>query len=543
MGKTTLLDAIGLLLGPGAPIAASDTDYHGRDYTSGFVIEAVISLPATSAMNDQVKPAWPWDWNGSEAVVPTIEEGATQREPVYCLRVRGTDELDLVHEIVQPDGSSDPLRIGLRRAIGLVQLGGNDHNDRDLRLVQGSALDRLLSDKGLRSRLTTRLAQIAVQDDLTDDAKARLQTLDSNFRKRHLPSGLDLAVTGSQGMSVSALVGLRSEHDDVQLPLACWGSGTRRLVALAISEENQTGTSIATVDELERGLEPYRQRSLIQSLQSRSAQVFVTTHSPIVIASATEADTWYLDAEGRIGQLDGETVAAHRARDPQAYLSRLTIVGEGTSEVGFLRVLLEKGVDGALESHGIHITDGGGHETVLELLEALRDGGLVFGGFVDNEQNLHEARWTKLAASLGDRLFRWSSGCLEENILRHVPDDKLEVFIEDPQGKKTGARLRTLADRLDSKHKDLDAIRTVVGDQLKQLVLEAALGTVPPEKESEKKAYRKHGQHWFKTLAGGQELAQKVFSLGVWPRIQEELLPFCNAIRRTVGQADLSGFQ
>ena len=51
------------------------------------------------------------------------------------------------------------LSVSLRRSIGLVRLSGDDRNDRDLRLVQGSALDRLLSDKALRSRLASELAK------------------------------------------------------------------------------------------------------------------------------------------------------------------------------------------------------------------------------------------------------------------------------------------------------------------------------------------------------------------------------------------------
>jgi putative ATP-dependent endonuclease of OLD family len=53
--------------------------------------------------------------------------------------------------------------------------------------------------------------------------------------------------------------------------------------------------------------------------------------------------------------------------------------------------ILEKAV-GALEDHGIHVTDGRGHESTLGLLEALAAGGLRFGGFADNEQGKHPTR-------------------------------------------------------------------------------------------------------------------------------------------------------
>jgi putative ATP-dependent endonuclease of the OLD family len=251
VGKTTILDAIGLLLNPINPLTLADTDYHDRAIGAGFSIEAVVSLPAESGINQQTKPSWPLDWNGTDVVVPSIDGDATiKSEPVYRLRVRGTEDLELVYEVLQPDGTTDNLTVGLRRSIGLVRLSGDDRNDRDLRLVQGSALDRLLSDKALRSRLASDLAKQDVAEQLTDDAKKALEALDQVFKKKNLPDKLDLAITGGQGLSISALIGLTANHGGVTLPLASWGSGTRRFAALAIAEQNQGEAPITLVDEV-----------------------------------------------------------------------------------------------------------------------------------------------------------------------------------------------------------------------------------------------------------------------------------------------------
>ena len=302
VGKSTILDAIGLLLSPTNATNVSDTDYHARNLTEGegFFIEAAVSLPQSGGINYQAKPSWPWHWNGSEAVVPAVDaaDGAASG-PVYRLRVRGTPDLELVYEILQPDGSADSLSVALRRAIGLVRLSGDDRNDRDLRLVQGSALDRLLSDKTLRSRLAKKLADSDVGDELTDEAKTSLEKLDTAFIKESLPNKLDIAITGGQGLSITALIGLTAEREaNVQLPLASWGAGTRRLAALAIAAQNQGEAPTTLVDEVERGLEPYRQRALIEKLQTGQSQVFATTHSPSVISAASKAALWYVDVPG-----------------------------------------------------------------------------------------------------------------------------------------------------------------------------------------------------------------------------------------------------
>jgi len=530
VGKTTILDAIALLLSPTNPTTLSDTDYHARNIEAGFAIEAIVSLPPESGINQQTKASWPWDWNGSEAVVPSID-GEMKGEPVYRLRVRGTEDLELAYEIVQPDGTADTLPVGLRRSIGLVRLSGDDRNDRDLRLVQGSALDRLLSDKALRSRLASELAKSNVAEHLTDDKKNTLKALNTVFKTKSLPDELDLAITGGQGLSISALIGLTAKREGVQLPLASWGSGTRRFAALAIAEQNQGESPITLVDEVERGLEPYRQRFLMESLQAGKSQVFVTTHSPSAISAASQASLWYVDHSCGIGQLAVAAVARQRKTDPETFLARLAIVAEGATEFGFATALLERAFGTSLQQHGVHVTDGGGHEATLGLLEALAAGGLRFGGFADDEKK-HPTRWQKVAEKLDKLLFRWKSGCTEENIINAMPDDKFEALFTDPE--KTGMRLRTLADRLGIPEKDFAAIKTKAGSGLKALVLAAASGAVPEGKTAEKKHYQSHGQTWFKTIDGGRELAAKVFTLGIWPKLKPELLPFCNAVRKAV---------
>lgn len=535
VGKTTILDAISLLLSSTNSTTVLDSDYNLRDDDAEFCIEAVMALPSGSGINQLTKPSWPWNWDGLDAIVPAHDENSAPGEEVYVLRVRGTADLELSYEIVQPSGITETLPVSFRRAIGLVRLSGDDRNDRDLRLVQGSALDRLLTDKGLRSRMASKLAENDVRSELSDDARKALGELDKAFRDHKLPNDLDIAVTGGQGPSIASLVGLTAKRETVQLPLSSWGAGTRRLSALAIAEQIQGGNPITVVDEVERGLEPYRQRILMARLQNASSQAFITTHSPAAISAASKASLWYMDQTGGLGQLTGTKVAKLRATDPDAFLARLTVVAEGITEVGFVRWLLTKALASDLQPLGFHVADGGGHDTTIELLESLSKGGMQFGGFVDDE-NRHPTRWAEVQKKLGPLLFRWKSGDIESNLVDALADDKIEAFITDPEDEKTGRRLRSLAIRLKIDSKDFASIRVKAGVELKRIIREAAGGTVPDgTPEAEKKMYSKQSQDWFKTERGGRELAEKLFSLGAWPALKLQLLPFCNAVRSAAG--------
>lgn len=535
VGKTTILDAISLLLSPTNSATVLDSDYNLRDDEAEFSIEAVMALPSGGGINQLTKPSWPWNWNGLDAIVPAHDENSAPGEEVYVLRVRGTADLELSYEIVQPSGTTETLPVSFRRAIGLVRLSGDDRNDRDLRLVQGSALDRLLTDKGLRSRMASKLAENDVRSELSDDARKALTDLDDAFRKRKLPDDLDIAVTGGQGPSIASLVGLTARRETVQLPLSSWGSGTRRLSALAIAEKIQGGNPITVVDEVERGLEPYRQRILMARLQGATSQAFITTHSPAVISAAAKASLWYMDQSGGLGRLTGAKVARLRATDPDSFLARLTVVAEGVTEVGFVRSLLTKALASELQPLGFHVADGGGHDTTIELLESLSEGGMQFGGFADDE-NRHPTRWAEVQKQLGPLLFRWKSGDIESNLVDALADEQIEAFITDPDDERTGRRLRSLAMRLKIDPKDFASIKAAAGSALKRFIKEAAGGKVPEgTPEAEKKTYSKQAQDWFKTERGGRELAEKLFGLGVWSALQVQLLPFCNAVRAAAG--------
>ena len=78
----------------------------------------------------------------------------------------------------------------------------------------------ILSGQTLRSRLSSKLAEINVVDALTDDSKTALTALSDAFAKKSLPTDLDLSITGAPGISVMALIGLTAQRDGVPFLLA-----------------------------------------------------------------------------------------------------------------------------------------------------------------------------------------------------------------------------------------------------------------------------------------------------------------------------------
>ena len=544
-GKSTVLQAIALLLSPTNSVQVLETDYFNRATADGFSIEAVVEIPAEVGIADFQQALWPWDWDGKAAVLPDPNAENEPANPVFRFRIRGTDELELIWEVVQPNEDVVTLSVGLRRKIGVVRLANDDRNDRDLRLVTGSALDRLLSRGNLKSRINKHVSEANLSTALLKEEKDALAGLSATLKQAGLPHDLDLGLTSSQGLSIGALIGLLADRDGVMLPLASWGAGTRRMSALEVAGATEAATRLTVIDEIERGLEPYRLRQLIAKLLKDGNQCFVTTHSPVAIAAATDAALWFMDAKGKIGALPRSKILQQQRRDPETFLAKLPIIAEGLTEVGFLQFLLRNAFVAAPEDHGIRVCDGGGNDAMLGLLVALRDAGLLLGAFCDDEGTA-AGRWKGISQALGPRFFQWRIGCLEENIIAHVKDADLLSLAYEPDG-AGGRRLRTLADRLGGLPAEGEggilAACGAVGQRLPKLraiIVAAATGDkegAPDEQTG--KDWAKHSQLWFKSLQGGRELASRMVELGVWPKLEQELLPFVNALRGTLGQPPL----
>lgn len=536
-GKTTILEALGLLFSPSVTRSLTESDFWNKKSEDGFRIEATICVSDDFVFSTGTKIYWPWEWDGENPVHPVAEadEVPEARIPVFKVEVSATGDYELSWEIVQPDGSREHFPVGLRRKIGLVELTSNDRDDRDLRLVYGSALDRLISDSSLRSKIGHAISQIPLKGFLSEGATQALGELDSSLRKEHLPSGLDLGVTSGQGISIGSLIGLLASKGDVSLPLASWGAGTRRMAALQIVSAKDSETRLTTIDELERGLEPYRLRQLISSLLKPDSQSFVTTHSPVAISCSKGAQLWYVDATGNLGMLDREKTSLHQQRDPETFLSRVSVIVEGETEVGLVSAILEALFGGIPLNAGVRVSLGQGDDQLLDLLETLNKSGIRFAGFADNDGK-SPGRWAQLKVDMGERLFQWPHGCTETNILELFQDGYLESLFKDQDGDWDGNRLRSVATRLGIEGKSFEEIKRAADKQNKQLreiIIEAATGdSIGIDDKSEKKSWKKHAQSWFKKAdgSGGRELLRHVIDSGEWEKLEKTLRPFFNSI-------------
>ncbi|ONI79110.1 hypothetical protein BWI15_00255, partial [Kribbella sp. ALI-6-A] len=137
--KTTLLDAIGLVLNPNYNPQFTDADFYGLDLTRNVVIEATVAdLPDNLVKESQLGK----DRSGIMPDGTLVHDPIDEAEECLVIRLTVTPELDPTWEVVRPDSDdARPITGTQRRQLGYFRLG--ERPDLHLRWARGSALSGL----------------------------------------------------------------------------------------------------------------------------------------------------------------------------------------------------------------------------------------------------------------------------------------------------------------------------------------------------------------------------------------------------------------
>ena len=518
--KTTILTALGWLLSPTYRLPVTEADFYGGEATAPIKLEAtIVDLPPEltrfDAYGSMCRGWFPENLEARDDLEPPDE---CERALTIALSIDETMEPEwTVHK------GTEEIRIRARDRALLGFLRIDDASDHHLRWGRGSALTAATAS--------------------TDDIPAMLATAHSDARRAVAaspPSPLKDAATAATtrartyGVDVAALEpGLTPQvatgaaalelHEGL-VPVGARGSASRRLIAMSLQGLGSE-KAIVAIDELEHALEPHRVRRLVHRLRAAvlsdepagPAQLLVTTHSPVVVTEARLNDLYVV----RRGSTDGvvTVTSAGRALEAdddsgqglvracsEALLGRRVLVGEGATEVGFLRELLRHWdeTEGTPTAHlGVTLADGGGDSAQRRALgfdrlgyptALLLDSDLGSADLLNSEPNEVV-------------LVQWAGGCaLEARVARDLPDSLVPVFLElafevasqESVTARIANELRVhptaLADEPanwpTSSGKSLEDIRD-------------ALAEVAPRKPSKGKA-------WFKSIERGELLAEFV---------------------------------
>ena len=303
--KSTVLEALDTLfhhgLGRRRP-APSEVDYFGRNTSLGFSIEAVLGDLPDAFHAEHVRHVEGWN-STDQMVVP--EPDGENIEPAIRVRVRGTDDSDVVHEFAKPESEGARFGPGIRSQIGWVFDGRAREPARQLAFYQGGALEKLFDLDALDEPVAGLRASMEQGAQAVNEAASVLPVL--------AQLGADLEALGllGEGLSPAFEVGAISKREllqalrlvmpagDFNIPLIRQGRGAQRLILVTVLIRLAQAANfppIAAFEEPEEALEPLRQTQLaklLRTISDQHGQVFLVTHSP-EIARAFEIDDFLL---------------------------------------------------------------------------------------------------------------------------------------------------------------------------------------------------------------------------------------------------------
>ena len=515
-GKSTILEAVHLLLGDRWNVSFSDVDFYGVDPTTPIQIRAVVTDVPGALLKDHTFGFWQ---SGLGADGQLYQEPEDPFEPCLVVRLTVDESLEPLWEVVRADGDSRNITSSQRREFSTFRV--DDRTDAQLRWTRTSALGRLSAEDGAE-REALAAAERAARDALAGHESAALNALVEKVQSHANKVGSSdfKAIRAGLDASRSGMGANLALYEDV-VPLMAYGLGSRRLASLAVQQMAAGDRAIAVIDELESGLEPHRAVRLLNYLDSDPySQVFVTTHSPIVVEQAPIESLSVVQTtagEVTITSLggSGEVMKALRRAVPSSLLARKVVIGEGKTEYGVLAACFgrwdeERSATGLTTSagEGLAIQNGNGGEQAAHRAEAMVPLGCGVLALIDNDVRSADPHIT-MAEQAGATVIRWDLGrCIESQICSQLDASELQDLIS--LGVECRGAESTVLDDINSRDSARQVPNLTVDDWL-------PIHSIEDARELVALAASKRG--WFKEIDAGRALGEWLLARRASPNL------------------------
>ncbi len=427
-GKSTVLDAIDFCIGARRALQLTDADF------SAVNIEKPVCIRVTlGALPDALRiiEGYGLYLRGFDAATGDIAaEPGAGLETVLTVQLLVESDLEpqwsLVSQRAAAQGQSRSLNWADRVKLSPTRLGAI--NDNNLTWRRGSILNRLSEERADASKELAKAGRdvrAAFGAQGNAQLSEALATVTKAAKSLGIPVGAGVKAL-LDAASVSFTGGTISLHDETGIPLRGLGLGSTRLLIAGLQRQAAAQASIILIDELEHGLEPHRIMMLLGALGAKDKpaplQIFMTTHSPVVVRELAASQLYVLRRNGdqhhalpvgSVGDVQGTI-----RRYPEALLATTVFVCEGASEVGLMRGLDQfRTAQGqvSIAACGCALVDGGGTELFARAL-AFQALGYRVATLRDSDVHPTPDLETKFAAA-GGATFRWRTGrALEDEL-------------------------------------------------------------------------------------------------------------------------------
>lgn len=446
--KSTVLEAIALCIGQRRASPLTDSDFFNLEVSQPIRITITLGELPESLLDIEAYGLYLHGFIiGANELV---EEPVDGSEPVLTIRVKVEQDLqpewELVSERANIAGASRDFAWKDRAIVQVSKLSGI--GSQHFTWGRGSILNRVSEERPDAAGVIAQLLR-DVRSTFGDSAQRHLEetvrVVNETARELGINGGADTSVLLDTS-SISTSGGGVSLHDSAGVPLSGLGSGSSRLLIAGLQRHAARNSTVVLADEIEYGLEPHRIIRLLTSLGSKEPipplQVFLATHSPIVICELSVSQLWVLRRLAdrldcmAVSEVDGiqGVVRAH----PEAFLAASVLACEGASEVGFIRGIDQyRTTSGhvSIAALGCVLVDCRGGDNVTQRANAIRRMSYRTAVLRDDDV-LPDAGLEQSFLAAGGEVFKWTHGrALEDELFNGLPEAEVNTLLNLAVGK------------------------------------------------------------------------------------------------------------
>ena len=375
-GKSTILEAISMVLSPNWNISFYDTDFYNCNIDAPISIEVVVyNIPDKLLHENKFGLYTQAIIPDTYELVPDIQQLDAGIDPLLALTIRLEVKKDLEPKwfvLNHINNEQIPISANDRASMNVFLV--SDYVDRHFSWSRGNPLFSILKQRAdgepEEDQESVVLEAMRSAKTLIDkESFAELQEIIAQIKTKAQSFGTIIrnAKTSIDFKDIAIKDGRICLHDGA-IPLRMKGKGSKRLISTAIQFSLIQNGGIILIDEIEQGLEPDRVQNFVSLLkQHTDSQFFITTHSRDVVVELNATDIFRLPpTKNTLVQFDESQQGTIR-KNPEALFASKIIVCEGATEVGIMRAFdsFLKEQDGyGLSYYGVRCADGTGSELV-----------------------------------------------------------------------------------------------------------------------------------------------------------------------------------
>lgn len=346
--KTTILEAISLVLSPSWNIQFCDTDFHNCNINEPIIIESILfNLPEKLIAEHKFGLHTIFIDNESFDIKEDVAELEGDNY-ILGLKIRLTVTKSLEPKWMVLDSNGEEFSISANDRASLNVFLVSDYIDRHFSWTRGTPLYSLLNKDDKKELLDN-------EDSVILNAMRSAKSTIDNIGFEGLDEKIEVIKNNAEWLGVNTSEisttidfkdltikdGRVCLHDNL-IPLRLKGKGSKRLLSVAVQLALLDEAGILLIDEIEQGLEPDRIQNFISQLKATTnSQIFITTHSrdAIVELDAINLHKVLPNKQG-FYRFEEEQQGAIR-RNPEVFFAKKVIACEGATEVGFIRAINE----------------------------------------------------------------------------------------------------------------------------------------------------------------------------------------------------------